>query len=731
MPNFFDEFQIDETPEGTDEEHNEYRKQVLRAKEKRVRKNRQDAQNEVGVAPAITEDIIQKRQAYADDFVLMHKEVYPESTGVKNFGKVQINSIYMGQDVFKSGGRLLKLEPRGYAKTTRITNEALYAVLAGMQRYIVIVCSNVQKAMEIVDSMKTELMENDKLLELFPGTISCFRHLDNNPMKSRFQTYGGRPTYIKYEKTTIRFPIVPDEPSAGMHIEIRPLTNLKGLNHKIKAGPFKGQVIRPTLVIFDDPQTYEEASSEPERRKIIRLIKRDALKGGSVSRRVSAIMAITPVCYGDVAYHFEKVEHSWDVIKYRMVEKFPDAHDVWMNDYARIYLSYDRFLRGDRARAALEAKKYVEDNYEMLHAGSEVSWEHAFGWDEEIVTEVSALQHAYNIILDDGMEDFEYECQCNTEYGLYDESETIHAKEETIANRTLPFSRRKVPQGTSKLVTHIDVNKDVLSYVTMAVADPFRGHIIEYGTHPNQVGKWSKKGPLTPLKSLYPNVSDYREVLYLAVKDLLQTLGHRPYLREDGVEVFNHAIGVDVKYEEDFIVRAIKDCGLNNRIVPCWGIYVGPDEELLHERRWAEGTRVYLNCVEKPATSRTIDYLNIDTNFFKTEVHKGFNQLPGLGGSITFYSQEPNGPHTVPAEHCNSERPEKLPGKKTDRTRIVWIPKSQQPDNEYFDNITTCLALAIREGIEMKASYTKGVENTKQEKGMDMAAYMAQQTNLL
>ncbi len=724
--NYFDDdfYEPDEIDLGM------YKQQVETNRRKRNLKRKKDVNNEVGVAPELSPEILAERERYSNDFIALHREVFPESTGIKPFGEVQQKSILFGQDIFRKGGRLLKLEPRGYAKTTRITNEALFALLAGMQDYIVIVCSNVTKAQEIVDSIRTELMNNEKLLELFPGPIACFRHLDNNPLKSRFQTYNGQHTYIKYEVGTIRFPIIPGEPSSGRFIEIRPLTNLKGLNHKIKAGPDAGKVFRPTLVVFDDPQTHEEAKSPTSVKSIVSMIKRDALKGGSQSRRVSAIMAITPVANGDVAYHFEKIEHSWDVIKYQMMEQRPDAHDTWMNDYAKIYMNYDRTVRGDRHRAAMEARKYVEDNYEMLHKGAIVSWDWAYGWDEDPQTEISAVQHAYNIILDDGWEDFEYECQCNTEYGLYEDGETIHCPPEVILTKINPLPRKKVPQGTLEIVTHIDVNKDYLSYVTVASGDPFRPYIINYGTHPKQPGILSKLNVAVPLRSLYPNVTDYREILYLGVKDLLQTLAHQPFLREDGVELFNSVIGIDVKFEEDYIIRACKDSSLPSLILPTWGIYVSPDEEALHERSYPEGSRPYHNCVERPVRSRTIDYLNVDANYFKTEVHKAFNQTIGLRGSLTMFTPEWVDQHKPIADHCNAERPEREPGRKTNRTRIVWKENRHRADNEYFDNIANCFALLVRQGIDIKPVHSS-LKMSKEQQAVDMADYMKSQKGKL
>jgi hypothetical protein len=711
--------------EPEDISHEDYKHQHEMNKRKRRAKRQKDLNNEVGPAPALTPEILARRDEYANDFVRLHAELFPESTGLKPFGTVQVKSIHFSQHIFRYGGRLLKLEPRGYAKTTRLTNEALFAVLAGLQSYVVLVCSNLDKAKEIIDSIKTELMNNDELLELFPGPISCFRHLDNNSQKSRYQTYGGVPTFIKFDTGTLRFPVIEGEPSSGRFIEVRPLSNLKGLNHKIKAGPDVGKVIRPTLYVIDDPQTHAEAKSEKDVRGIIAMIKRDALRGGSHSKRASAIMSITPVAHGDVAFHFRNVERSWDVVEYKMLQKHPEQKERWLTEYAGIYTNYDRSILGDRTRAALAARKFVEDNYEELHKGAEVTWEWAYGWDEEPQTEISPVQHAYNIILDDGWEDFEYECQCNTEYGLYDEGETIHAKPEVIISRTNSFQKRRVAQATTKIVHHIDVNQDFLTYAAIASSDAFHPYLIDYGTHPHQPGIFSKRNLRVSLRAVYPETKDYREAIYLGLKDLLHTLAHRIYLREDNREIFTSVIGVDAKFEEVYTLNSIRDSKLTSLVVPCWGMGIGPDDDLIHEKTYPEGSRIYHNAVEKPVKDRTLDIFNYDTNFFKTEVHKAFNQTPGIRGSLTIFEPEYPEQHKVIADHCNSEIPIKKKGTRTNRTRIVWEEKSHQVDNEFLDNIACCFALLSRFNINIKSSPSTKI--SKEDKGLDMQAFMKQQ----
>ncbi len=716
------------------DDHEQYRQAMDHQRIRRNQQNKVNKLNEVGEAPPITEEMQKERERYKSDFIALHQEVFEDSTGIKPFGEEQKNSILFGQDIFNGKpGRLLKLEPRGYAKTTRIANEALSAVLLGLQEYIVILCSSVPKAEEILDSIQTELYTNEKLEELFPGPIACFRQIQQNSQKARYQTYGGVRTQMGWSSDSIRFPYVPDEPSSGKFLEIKPINNVKGLFHKIRTGPDAGKVFRPTLYLIDDPQTHAAAKSPAMVNSIIGSIKRDALRGGKHTKRASAIMSITPVCPGDVAYHFEKNEQSWDIVKYKMMSKFPDNHQWWMETYAKTYLNYDRTVRGDRTRASLEAKTLLENNYDMAHEGGEVTWDHAFGWEEEPQTEISAIQHAYNIILDDGMEDFEFECQCNTEYGTYEEGEFIHAPAQQIMSKTLPYKRGQVPQETAKIVCHIDINKDILTYVIMSSPSILRPHIIDYGTYPSQPGLFSKRRILKPLATLYPEITDHRDILYRACKDLIGILAERRYLREDGVELTLNRIGVDIKYEDAYITRAIKESMYRHVVMPCSGVGVGPDDDMLHDKPPADALTVYENCFIAPNKSRTLDILYYDTNYFKTEVHKGFNLNEGLNGSISLFGLANSGEpmvfeaHQQYADQLNMEIPVRKQGPKHRRTRIVWEEKIHQADNEYLDNTVNCMALLITEGITQRLDPSP--EMNRQDKKQDMKDFMSTQRN--
>lgn len=668
--------------------------------------------NEVGVRPKPTPEILEKRAFYKANFKAALHDLFPESTGLKPFGDVQNQSTDYIQYIMDNGGRLVLLEPRGYAKTTRITNITLLSALEGLQEYIVIVASSLGKSQEILEDIRTELTTNEKIEALYPATCAAFKHLSRSPHKTRRQTYDGEFTYIDNKQDSIHFPVIPGEPSSGVIIQVRPATNLKGLKQKIAAGPRKGRAVRPTLYFFDDPQTEEDAVSPTMCLKIIRNIKRSALKGGTHQKPVDAIMAITPVSYGDVAWHFVHQEDSFDLVRYKMLESEPERMDLWLGEYKEIRSNFDKEVKGSRTRAYKQARQYVKENFDVLHAGSHATWEHAFVSGPPLF-EISAVQHAINIIIDDGIEDFEYECQCNTEYGIADQVGELTCPIETIASRVNTFPKRKVAQQSNRIVTHIDVNKDILSYVTISCPpNEYRPAIIDYGTWPDQPGKWSKRKMTVALRTMYPQVHDYREIIYLGLTDLINHLATMTYPREDGVLLKNSKIGIDIRYEETYTTRAVRESPFASILLPTWGTSIGPDDDLIHEKKWPEGCQVFENCVITPNRSNTFDLLRVDVNFFKTEVHKAFNYPHvGLQGSLTMFE----GNHRIIGEHCNAEYPDRVPGKKSIRTKVMWKAKMAQPDNEYFDNITNALAILVTEGTTIETSSKPTTPEIEQE----------------
>lgn len=660
-----------------------------------------DIFNEVGIVERITEENLERRVFYETHFVEAHQDLFKLSTGIKPFGIIQVDSINRTLATLTNGGRSIIAEPRGFGKTTRTANNALLAILQGKIRYALILASSVTKAEEILESIKTELIDNDELYKLYPEVCECFRHVSESPTRAKRQTFMGEKTHIGFTKHQIRMPILPGSPSAGSVIQVRPKDNVRGLNVKIRYGEESGTVLRPDFVFMDDIQTDEEAESATTVYKIIQTLKKSILFAGSHARPVSAVMCCTPICPGDVPSHFILNEPSWDIVVSPMVRKFPTHIDLWLNDYARMLLDFDRTATGSRIQARLRAKAWVEENYEKLHEGSEVAWEWAYAWGEEPQTEISALQHAMNFKIENGDDAFESECQCNVAPRI-EEAAGIKCTLDEILNKVHNHARYKTPVETQYITTHIDVNRNVLTYVTIASPKEFRPMVIDYGTWPPQPGNTWKKGDVTyGLNRHYKDIPEEHERRYWGIRDLINKIGDQAYIREDNLIMQNNLIMVDMGYSIDEVQRAIRDSQFRH-ISCCYrGVGLQAKDKPFMERHYEKHAEKHFHCATVPTTDRTLTVLYVDTNHFKTMFHKGFKSRPDICGSLSLFTPENHSGHLLYAKHCLEEVPEEDYFEKEDRRLIIWR-NPRDNDNEYFDNTVSAMAGLFKLGCEIK-----------------------------
>jgi hypothetical protein len=692
------------------DEDDDYEFDLSKYREARKDSKRQaalrDTFNEIGIVEPISEEAMERRKHYETNLVDAHQEVFKQSTGIKPFGTIQIDSINRTHHVLKHGGRSVIAEPRGFGKTSRTANNALMAILHGTIRYALILASSVQKAEDILESIKTELIDNEELYKMYPAICECFRHVGDSPTRALRQTYLGEKTHIGFTKLKIRMPMIPGEPSSGSIIQVRSKDNVRGLNVKIRYGEESGRVLRPDFVFMDDIQTDEEANSPTSVWTIVQTIKKSILFSGTHSRPTSAVMCCTPICPGDVSTHFILNEPSWDCIVSPMVRQMPKNLDMWLNDYARMLLDFDRYSTGSRLEARLRARKYVEENYDALHEGAEVAWDWAYAWAEDPQTEISALQHAMNFKIEEGEEAFESECQCNVMPRI-DEAAGVKATLDEIMNKVHSWPRMRCPVETKFITTHIDVNKNVLTYTTVASPKEFRPMVIDSGEWPEQRGAtWRKQDIVYTLKKQYPDIPEQHERIYWGLRDLINQIGKKTYIREDNLVMHNNLIMVDMGFSIDEVQRAIRDSDYRQLTMCYRGQGIRARDKPFMDRHYEKHAEKHFHCATVPTTDRTLTVLYADVNYFKTAFHKGIKSRSDICGSLSLFTPERASGHLLLAKHCLVEIPEEDYFDKEDRRVITWSnPKDE--DNEYFDNIVGCLAGLFKLGCEIRARKKK------------------------
>jgi len=707
---------FDDIIEPTDD-YNEYVEHKESFKTRKSRKRRADILNNIPKIPDVPEEILALRKRYDNDpklydldehgfpdparpnhYALAHQEIFTTSTGIKPFCDEQINSVRHSQIIIQRGGRIVKAEPRGFGKTSRSCNEGLLGVLQGYIPYLLIIGSTTEKAEEIVNSIVTEIMENEEISRMYPRVVACFQHIQANTNKAGRQTYDGELTHIYYNQGLIKFPILPGEPSSGAVINVRPKKNVRGIYFTDKAGPYAGKRRRPTHTIFDDVQTDEEAEQPKVAEKIVRVLKKSVLRASGHNKRMAAIMSCTPIAPGDVSHHFLLNEPGWNRVVYQMLKSRSNNEDMWLGEYAKILTDFNKEVPGSQEKAALRALEYYKANRDKMDEGAEASWEWCYEYDDEPQLEISAIQHAYNIMIIEGMDVFESECQCNVIHTQTAENITI-ASIQRIAKNQSVRERGYCQQGSRHIVTHIDVGFDYLTYVTMSSPPQFMGEIIDYGTYPSYPGRFGKRKMGKTLAKIYPTIPLPEDRVYQAVKDLINIIGQKVYRREDGIEMYNNAILTDSSFLSDNIYKAIRESNFRSISYPCEGESYKAKDKGIADKKYSDACTKYYHTVLVPNTDRVLRKLNNDVNFMKTEVHKAFCRNVGTSGSISLFKEEYPNQHLLLGEHCNAELPTVDIDERNDKEVIIWNQISGR-DNELFDNIVGCLGGMSMLGVD-------------------------------
>ena len=207
------------------------------------------------------------------------------------------------QSAVLGGGLFALAMPRGSGKTTLCERAALWALLYGHRRFVCLIGATEAAAEVMLEHLKTELSFNDALAADFRQVCYPIRRLENNARKCIGQLFDGQQTRITWAAKRLTFPTMPDRACDGQNVSgstvtVAGLTGaLRGQSH----GLASGEIIRPELVILDDPQTRESANSPSQCAERVAIVTGDVLGMAGPGRKIAAIMPCTVIREGDLA----------------------------------------------------------------------------------------------------------------------------------------------------------------------------------------------------------------------------------------------------------------------------------------------------------------------------------------------------------------------------------------------------------------------------------------------
>lgn len=609
------------------------------------------------------------------DLKLFLRKMFPERF-YRPFSADLRRFITQIQQTILDGGQEAIALPRGEGKTTILACAALWAILCGHRRYVVVIGSDQAAAEKILDGIRAALDSSEALLEHYPEACHYAKALDGLPQRAAGQLAGGEPTGIRWRSDSIVLPQVPmdggaAEVCAGAAIEARGLTGrVRGLQQTLK----DGTILRPDFVFLDDPQTRESATSPAQCDEREDLIKSDvAGLAGIGGKQIAMVIACTVIAEGDLA---DRVLQTWHAVRAKALIKFPDAADTLWREYVRIRREARKLGNQNKAGNA-----FYKKNRKEMDAGAVVGNPHRKNQGE-----LSALQHVYNWIADNGESSFRAELQNEPqaqESALYTINPAI------VGSRLNGLDRCQAPEDAHFVLAGVDVNFYALNWCVAAVSPDGRAYLIDYGRYPSGRELWTEGSAGTPERAIFDGIGD---------------LAGQLHQRHERLGWY----GVDGNYATDTIYRAVEqqDRVRSFRCVVMRGVssekYSEPGDT---KRRIQDGVECFLGKGVRGI------HVVFNSHYWHKALQQGFLLQPGTVGSVSLWGRGEEDHRTFAAHVCA----DRLVGVSTDKGREIhkWTRRATER-NDLADAAVMALAPASLFGaIQLKINPAAPAQQTQ------------------
>lgn len=570
-----------------------------------------------------------RRRAKATKSLRAFCETYGRNVFYIKWSSDHLRVLSRLQEVVDGGGQFALAMPRGSGKTSMVTWAAMWSILTGRRRMVVIVGADAKAATQTLDAIRGELESNDLLCEDFPEVCVPLRRLDGIAQRAHGQLCLGERTMIGMTADELILPTLPagalDRPevqrgSAGAVVRCVGITGrLRG----IQARTADGSIMRPSLVLLDDPQTDESAKSPSQCDDRERLVSGAILGMAGPGETMAALATLTVIRPDDLADRLLTPSRhpDWRSERTRLVYEWGSGEALWAR-YAE--------LRRDPEAGAEAALAYYRENRKAMDADAVVAWE-----QRKEKHQLSALQYAWDLRIDRGEDAFFAEYQNDPRE--HEASDAVALSVDEVIGRTDITPRGTVPSDATVLTVGIDVQKDVLYWAVVAWADDARSWVVDYGTMPDQPsGLYSLATVSTTMETLSPGSSP-EEVMRTACMRTIERLMDTDWRTESGAVMRVDAALIDSGWglHTETIREACRDSG--RRVFPSKGVAIGAKATRgLNDVRRQPGDRVGLHwrSGHPRRIGATVREYRIDVNFWKSWLLARWRTPSGMPGAM-------------------------------------------------------------------------------------------------
>lgn len=607
------------------------------------------------------------------------------------FSRDHLRVIEILQRVAIEGGQFAIAMPRGWGKTTIAIRATIWALLYGHRRSAILVAASDPLALRMLRGMKEELRWNDQLLACFPEVCTPIRCLEGKAARTASQTVNGAPTSITWKADELILPTVIGSASSGSRIGVAGITGgkIRGQQHVTVSG----DVVRPDIAVVDDPQDRESAKSPTQTQDRLDVINGDIIGMAGPTSKISCVIPCTVIHEGDLADQLlDRAKNpQFQGLRTRMLDSMPTNETHW-EAYRDLRA---RGLRDERP--ATVWNQYLRDNWDAMHEGAIATWPERFKPDE-----ISPVQSAMNWYFD-APSAFASEAQNEPLKARADSIEPITSQD--AADKANGLQRGAVPLGCTHMACFVDVQGKLLYWTVAAFADDFTGHVVDYGTMPDQKRLiFSLSDAKRTLASAFP-VATQEGQIYDGLTSLADTILSREFEREDGARLQVERFLVDSGWQTDTIykwareysrkqqVNVVKGRGISAKAVPMSDYRPRVGEKIGHY--WLQRT------VGKGILTRVIEP---DTNYWKSQAYLRLKMSRGDRGTITLFGRPTD--HPTFSAHCASEYP--IEREEVGRRVWEWHHRVDKPDNHWWDCLVGCLVGAAILGCQVTLGQSRG-----------------------
>ncbi len=639
---------------------------------------------ELGEIPEVADSV--GKAACKLDFKLFCETYFPESFTLA-WSNDHLKVIAKIEECVLRGGLFAMAMSRGSGKTTLTECAALWSMLYGHREFILLIGASEIAALQLLESIRTELEINERLAADFPEVCFPIAALEGLSARCAGQTYHGKRTRIVWSNKVLVLPNIEGSAAAGC------IVRAVGITGRIRGAKFKrpdGKPVRPSLVIIDDPQTHESAMSALQTQKRIRILSADILGLAGPDRKISGIMPCTIIRPGDMADRIlnRDLYPDWNGEKTKMLYSMPSATKLWA-EYAEIRAESLR-IHGDIS----EATAFYAAHRAEMDKGAVVSWPARFNSDE-----LSAIQHAMNLKFRD---EYAFMSEYQNDPVLAEQSDDRLLDADYIMRKTNGLPQGGIPLVCDRLTVFIDIQKTLLFYVVAAWSENFTGSVIEYGAWPKQIQRDFTLHNADPtIQMLCPSCGIEGGIME-ALTRLTDDLFSREWQREDGMMFRVERCLIDANWGQstDVVYQFCRQSRYSGAVMPAHGRYVGAGSIPMTHYRKHPGDRMGFNWIVPGSSGkRVMRHVIFDSNFWKSFIFARLAVPNGDSGSLTLFGGNPEC-HRMFAGHLTAEYWVRTSGR--GRSVDEWKLKPNAHDNHWFDCLVGCAVGASMQGCSLQ-----------------------------